>query len=104
MLVKINAHVYAYFEYANPVYRYWINDTLYNEREFWTDCRTNYIMEEIHLKLDPGEHTFTIEKVPGVTNARIWIEKFDIIYDIKHISLDFPINPQNKQIIKFEIE
>jgi hypothetical protein len=74
MIVKINADVYAYYEYQCPSYRIWVDDTLYNEREFWTDCLSNYIQEEMHVDLEPGMHSLTIEKISS-PHAKIWIEK-----------------------------
>jgi hypothetical protein len=104
MIVQINAHVYAYYEYECPVYRFWINDNLYNEREFWADCNTNYIEEEMFAELDSGEHTLTIQKVKPATYAKIWIEKIVLAYNETTKEINFPIHPEDKQIIKFKIE
>jgi hypothetical protein len=104
MLVQINAHVYSYYEHQCPIYRFWINDNLYNEREFWTDCLTNYIEEEMHVELEPGEHIFTIEKIKPPAYSKIWVEKLILNYNGIIKEMNFPVKPQNKQIIKFKIE
>lgn len=103
MIVQINAQVYAYYEHQCPVYRFWINDNLYYEREFWVDCLSNFIEEEMFVELDVGEHTLIIEKLPTFY-GKIWIEKIILKYNgiVKEINL--PIEPQDKQIIKFKIE
>lgn len=103
-MIQINAHVYAYYEYQCPVYRFWINDNLYNEREFWVDCLTNYIEEEMHVELNVGEHTLTIEKIKPASHAKIWVEKLVLKYNDTKKEINFPIEPRDKQIIKFKIE
>lgn len=102
MEVKINVDVYAYYEHQCPIYRIWIDDTLYNEREFWTDCLSNYIEEEIYVNLDAGEHVLTVERITAPA-AKIWVEKVVISYEGKHEVLSFQVNPEDKQTIKFLI-
>jgi hypothetical protein len=104
MIVQLIAHVYAYYEYECPIYRFWINDNLYNEREFWVDCNTTYIEEEMYAELEPGEHTITIEKVKPATYAKIWIEKLVIMCNESTKELNLSVQPQDKQIVKFKIE
>lgn len=104
MIVQINAQVYAYYEHYCPVYRIWINDNLFIEREYWVDCLSNLIEEEIFAELDVGEHTLTLEKAKPFPNAKIWIENIILTYDNNRKELNFPIQPQDKQIIKFKIE
>lgn len=103
MDVRFNLDLYAYYEYQTLVYRIWINDNLYNEREFWTDCLSNYIEEEMFADLKPGEHTLTLEKI-SPSFGKIWTEKLVLNFNNFEKVLDFPINPQDKQIIKFTIE
>ena len=102
MIVKINADVYAYYEYQCPSYRIWVDDTLYNEREFWTDCLSNYIQEEMHVDLEPGMHSLTIEKISS-PHAKIWIEKAVVETEKTTEIFNFAINPDDKQTIKFLI-
>lgn len=102
MEVKINADVYAYYEHQCPIYRIWVDDTLYNEREFWTDCLSNYIEEEIYVHLEAGEHTLTLERVTSPA-AKLWIEKMIIEYEDNREILNLGINPEDKQTIKFLI-
>jgi hypothetical protein len=103
MLVQINVDVYAYYKHQPPIYRFWVNDTLYNEREFWVDCFANYIEEEMYVELELGKHTFLIEKVVPDIQSKIWIEKICIQYQNVENTMTFPIDPQDKQIINFEI-
>lgn len=102
MIVKINVDVYAYYEYQCPSYRIWVNDTLYNEREFWTDCLSNYIEEEMFVELNPGNHSITIEKISSPL-AKIWVEKVIVTCDTSTEIFNFGINPDDKQTIKFLI-
>lgn len=102
MEVKINADVYAYYEHQTPIYRIWIDDTLYNEREFWTDCLANYIEEEIYVDLETGKHELILERVTA-PYAKLWIENVVIEYEGKQEVLKFKIDPQDKQTIKFHI-
>jgi hypothetical protein len=102
MEVKINADVYAYYEHQYPIYRIWVNDTLYNEREFWTDCLSNYIEEEIYVDLEPGLHTLTLEKVT-VHQAKVWFERVIVEHGTLKEILNFSTVPQDKQTIKFLI-
>lgn len=102
MEVKINADVYAYYEHQSPIYRIWVDDTLYNEREFWTDCLANYIEEEMYVDLEEGEHTLTLERVTA-PYAKLWIEKVVISYEENEEILKFEIDPQDKQTVKFLI-
>ncbi len=104
MLVQINVDVYAYYEQACPVYRIWVNDTLYNEREHWVDWKYNYIEEELHVELEPGEHSLTIEKVISGATNKIWVERVIIKYPNNTNISEFPPAPQDKQIIKFKIQ
>lgn len=103
MLVQINLDVYAYYEQACPVYRIWVNDTLYNEREFWVDWQNNYIEEELHLELESGEHTLILEKVLSGATNKVWIEKIVFKYPNNCTTGTYPPDPQDKQIIKFKI-
>jgi hypothetical protein len=103
MLVQINVDVYAYYKHQPPVYRFWVNDTLYNEREFWVDCLSNYIEEEMYVELEPGKHTFLIEKVTTDIHSKIWVEKFVVKYNETVNTVFLNIDPQDKQIINFEI-
>lgn len=104
MLVQINVDVYAYYEHTFPVYRIWVNDTLYNEREFWPDCLINYIEEEIHVELEKEENTLLIEKVSKDPKHKIWAEKVVIKYKNIIETKTFDLDPQDKQIIKFKIQ
>ena len=103
MEVKANLNVYAYYEDQSPVYRIWINDNLYTERTFWPDCLIEFIQEEMFFELNHGKHIITLEKITEPT-AKIWAEKLVIKYGMQENTFTFPINPQDKQIIKFIIE
>ena len=103
MEVKIQLHVYAYYEHNCPIYRVWINDTLYIEREFWTDCLTNFIEEEIYVELESGEHQIIVEKVRN-NPARLWVEKFILTYENVLENHGYGIEPTNKHVIKFNIK
>lgn len=102
MEVKISFNLYAYYEHQCPIYRIWVDDHLMNEREFWTDCLTNYIEEVLHLELDPGYHTLLVEKIT-VPQAKIWVEKLIIENGASTEILNLGIRPQDKQTIKFLI-
>lgn len=103
MLVQLNLDIHAYYESTPPVYRIWINDTLYLEREYWIDWKATYIEEELHVDLEKGTHTILLEKiVTGATN-KIWVEKMSYQYVGYLTTTIFGIDPQDKQIINFEI-
>lgn len=103
MEAQANLFVYSYYEEECPIYRIWINDQVYIERPFWIDCLKEFINEVMFFELEPGEHTITLEKV-FPSPAKIWAEKFTIKYRDKKNVFEFPVNPQDKQIIKFKIE
>jgi hypothetical protein len=103
MDVRLNVEVYSYYEGKCPTYRIYVNDHLYNEREFWVDCLVNLIEEEIFVDIDYGKHTLTIEKIMP-PQAKIWVEKITLSYNNTIREISFPINPQDKQIIEFNIE
>lgn len=103
MEIQANLDLYAYYENACPNYRIWINDTLYNERQFWVNWTREYIEELMYFDLENGEHTIIIEKISAL-DAKLWAEKLIIKYKDRKKVFEFPINPQDKQIIKFTIE
>ena len=103
MLVKINVHVFAYYQDVCPAYRIWVNDTLYNERDFWPDWKINFIEEELYVEIEPGEHEIILEKVISGETNKIWIEKVVFEYPNNTVIGEFPPNPQDKQIVKFKI-
>ena len=103
MEVKAELDLYAYYENECPIYRVWINYTLYNERPYWIDCTREFIQELMFFELEPGEHTIVVEKISAPA-AKIWVERLNMKYKDRKLVFDFPINPQDKQIIKFTIE
>jgi hypothetical protein len=103
MEVKINAEVYAYYENKPIVYRIWVDNHLHNEREYWVDCVSHFIEEEIYVELEVGVHELTIEKVKPVGSGKLWFENItvqinDIIYNIMS-----KLDPQDKQTVKFKV-
>lgn len=102
MDVKINADVCAYYEHQYPIYRIWVDDSLHIEREFWTDCLSNYIEEEIYVDIEPGTHTLTLERVT-VPQAKLWFEQVIVEHNNTKEIFHFGTVPQDKQTIKFLI-
>jgi hypothetical protein len=103
MEVRIEAHVYSYYENKMPTYRIWVNDNLYTEREFWTNSLENFIIENIILEVEPGDHTITIEKVRPRHGEWVWIERMKMTYENTNVDSGFEIKKQNKQIINFKV-
>lgn len=103
MEVKINAEVYAYYEHKPITYRIWINDQLYNEREYWVDCISHYIEEEISVELEVGLHELTIEKVKPVGLGKLWFGNITVSTTGTVYNIMSKIDPQDKQTVKFKI-
>lgn len=103
MDIKINAEVYAYYENKPIVYRIWVNDQLYNEREFWVDCISHFIEEEVIVDLDVGMHELTIEKVKPDGLGKLWFENITVTLDENIYNIMSKINPQDKQTVKFKV-
>ncbi len=105
MDIKLNLHVFSYYEFTVPTYRIWVNDYLYIEREFPKDIDMfrSYVNEQITVELGLGEHSIVLEKVRPKGNSYIWAEKLIVMYEkhLKEIGLD--INLESKQIIKFKL-
>lgn len=104
MLVKVNIDIYAAYERVPPTYRIWTNGALYLEREFWVDWVTNYIEEELHLEVEPGEQEILIEIVRPLTRNAIWMERVAIQVGENLRLIGYEPNPQRKHLIKFTID
>ena len=105
MDIRINLHVFSYYEFTVPTYRIWVDNFLHVEREFPADLDMfrSYVNENIIVDLPPGDHTLTVEKVRPKGNSYIWAEKVVINKEdhLNEIGLD--MNFESKQIIKFKI-
>lgn len=103
MNILANLDIYAFYESSCPVFRIWINDNLYSEREFWADWTREYVEEAMSFELEPGEHTIILETIASPL-SKIWAERLVLKYENTEKVLTFPLDPQHKQIIKFTIE
>lgn len=103
MEVKINAEVYAYYEHKPIVYRIWIDNQLYTEREYWVDCISHFIEEEMYVDLEVGLHELTIEKVKPDGLGKLWFENIAVQFNEHVYNIMSKINPQDKQTVKFKV-
>ena len=103
MEVRIQAHVYSFYEHNAPTYRIWVNDNLYTEREFWTNPYENYVIENLIIDVEPGIHTLTLEKVRPRYGEWVWIERTLIEFENNTVDNLYGIEKQDKQTINFKI-
>lgn len=103
MEVRIEAHVYAFYEHNVPTYRIWVDDNLYTEREFWPDCNVSYIEEHLIVDVEPGKHTLKLEKIRPKNREWVWVERLVLTSDNKKQDIGLEITKQDKQIIEFTV-
>lgn len=103
MEVRIEAHVYAYYEQNIPTYRIWVNDNLYTEREYWPNCSINYIEEQMIIEVQPGKHKITLEKVRPKNAEWVWIERVIIYAEGNTQDIGLDLTKQDRQVIEFTV-
>ena len=67
--VKMELDVFAKWQFKPPMYRVYVNDELFNERNYmWQP--TEYVTEILQIKAQPGEYNVRIENHGGEFTVR----------------------------------
>ena len=67
--VKMELDVFAKWQFKPPMYRVYVNDELFNERNYsWQT--SEYITEILQISAEPGEYTVRIENYGGEFTTR----------------------------------
>jgi len=67
--VKMELDVFAKWENKPPMYRIYVNDELFNERDYnWYPIE--YVTEILQISAEPGEYTVRIENHGGEFKTR----------------------------------
>ena len=67
--VKMELDVFAKWQFKPPMYRVYVNDELFNERNYsWQT--SEYITEILQIKAEPGEYRVEIENHGGEFTVR----------------------------------
>ena len=74
--VKVKISIYCQWEGLAPIYRLYVDDELFSERNFiWQD---QHLEEMLQIKAEPGRHKISLEKV-GPNLAEFRLDDYEIV-------------------------